>query len=91
MAMSEKATTILNYLKANNGVDLTAADVADALGLGKKSIDSTFTFTIQNKGLGYREEAMVEDAEGKQMKIKFLRLNDAGLDFDPMASEEAAD
>lgn len=91
MAMSEKATTILNYLKANNGADVTAADVADALGLTKKSVDATFTFTIGNKGLGYREEALVEDAEGKQSKIKFLRLNDAGMAFDPAATEEAAD
>ena len=37
MAMKENSKNVLNYLKAHNGEDLTAADVADALGLANLS------------------------------------------------------
>ena len=35
MAMSENSVKILNYLKENAGKNLTSADVAEALDLGK--------------------------------------------------------
>jgi hypothetical protein len=36
MAMKENSKSVLNYLKSVNGSDVTAADVADALGLEKR-------------------------------------------------------
>jgi len=36
MAMKENSKNVLNYLKNINGADVTAADVADALGLEKR-------------------------------------------------------
>ena len=36
MAMSENSKRVLNFLKENDGVDLTAADVASALGIEKR-------------------------------------------------------
>ena len=36
MAMKENSKNVLNYLKSINGADVTAADVADALGLEKR-------------------------------------------------------
>jgi len=36
MAMKENSKNVLNYLKSINGSDVTAADVADALGLEKR-------------------------------------------------------
>ena len=35
-AVSEKSLVVLNYLKANKGVQMTAADIAEALGLEKE-------------------------------------------------------
>lgn len=51
MAMKENSKKVLNYLKEVNGQDVTAADVAAALGLEKRSVDGIFTSAIQRKGL----------------------------------------
>lgn len=91
MAMSTNSKMILNYLKDNNGADLTAADVAEALGLDARQVNGAFTSAIQRKDLGVREEAEVELADGTHRKVKFLRLNDAGMAFDPDAVEEPAE
>ena len=55
MAMKENSVKVLNYLKGINGADVTAADVAEALDLPKKSVDGIFTSAIQRKGLGIRK------------------------------------
>lgn len=91
MAMSDNSKMILSYLKDNAGADLTAADVAEALGVDVKVVNGAFTSAIQRKNYGFREEAEVELADGKHSRVKFLRLNDAGMAFDPEQSEEAAD
>lgn len=91
MAMSTNSKMILNYLKDNHSADLTAADVADALGLDARQVNGAFTSAIQRKGYGVREEAEVELADGSHKKVKFLRLNDTGMTFDPDAVEEPAE
>ncbi len=88
MAMKENSKNVLNYLKSVNGSDVTAADVADALGLEKRQVDGIFTSAIQRKGLGVRVPAEIELEDGTHKAIKFLRLTDAGMEFDPDASEE---
>ena len=81
MAMKENSKNVLNYLKAHNGEDLTAADVADALGLAKRSVDGIFT-AMQKKGLGVRTPAEIELDDGSHKAIKLLSLTDAGMAFD---------
>ena len=88
MAMKENSKNVLNYLKSVNGSDVTAADVADALGLEKRQVDGIFTSAIQRKGLGVRVPAEIELDDGTHKSVKFLRLTDAGMEFDPDASEE---
>ena len=51
MAMSENTVKVLDYLKANKGVDVTAADVAADLGLEKRTVDGCFTSGIQRKNI----------------------------------------
>ncbi len=87
MAMKENSVKVLNYLKQINGQNVTAADVADALGLEKRSVDGIFTSAIQRKGLGIRTPAEVELADGTHKQVKFLSLTDAGMAFDPTAEE----
>ena len=87
MAMKENSKSVLNYLKAHNGEDLTAADVADALGLAKRSVDGIFT-AMQKKGLGVRTPAEIELDDGSHKAIKLLSLTDAGMSFDPDADAE---
>lgn len=46
MAMSENSKRVFDYLKEIDGRNVTAADVAEALGLGKKTVDSCFTSAL---------------------------------------------
>ena len=91
MAMKENSKRVLNYLKEINGENVTAADVAAALGLEKKSVDGIFTSAIQRKGLGVRTPAEIELEDGTHKQVKFLGLTPAGMSFDPDATEEAAE
>lgn len=87
MAMKENSKKVLAYLKSVNGQDVTAADVADALGLEKRSVDGIFTSAIQRKGLGIRTPAEIELADGTHKAVKFLSLTDTGLAYDPDAED----
>jgi hypothetical protein len=89
MAMSENSKKVLNFLKENNGADLTAADVAAALGIEKRSVDGAFTSALQRKGYGERIPAEVENPDGTHKAVKLLKLTDAGMAFDPDAVETA--
>lgn len=91
MAMSEKTRTVWEFLKANQGADLTAADIAEALGMEKRSVDGIVTSGLQRKGLSVRTETEVQvEDEGKvsHKKVKFITLTDEGLAYDPDAEEE---
>ena len=89
MAMSENSKKVLNYLKENDGVDLTAADVATALGVEKRSVDGAFTSALQRKGYGERIPAEITNEDGTHKPVKLLRLTPAGKAFDPDAVEAA--
>lgn len=86
-AMKENTRKVFDYLKEHDGEDLTAANVAEALGLEKRQVDGIFTSALQRKGLGVREPAEVELADGSHQKVKYLRLTDEGLALDPDAQE----
>ena len=81
-AMSENAKKVLAYLKGVNGENVTVHDVSDALGLPVNSITGTFNSFVK-KGLGVRE------ADGTHKQVKFLKLTDAGMAYDPAAAEAA--
>lgn len=85
MAMSAKTLNVIEYLKAHNGENLTAQDVADALNVDVKVVNGTFTSGIQKKGLGQRIEAEIELDDGSHKKVKFLTLTADGLAFTPEA------
>lgn len=87
MAMKENSKKVLNYLKEMKGTDVTAADVADSLGLEKRQVDGIFTSAIQRKGLGVRTPAEVELEDGTHKQVKFLSLTAAGMAFDPDAED----
>lgn len=83
MAMKENSRKVFEYLKSVQGQDVTAADVAAALGLEKRSVDGIFTSAIQRKGLGIRTPAEMELEDGSHKPIKLLSLTEAGMAFDP--------
>ena len=86
MAMKENTKRVFEYLKKVND-NVTAADVADALGLEKKSVDGIFTSAIQKKGYGVRIPAEVELDNGSHRPVKFLKLTDAGMSLDLDAAD----
>ena len=83
--MKENSLKVFNYLKSLNGANVTAADVAAELGLEKKTVDGCFTSAIQRKNLGIRVLAEIELDDGTHAQVKFLKLTDAGMAFDPTA------
>lgn len=85
--MKENTKNVYMYLKENVNKDLTAADVAEALGLEKRQVDGIFTSALQRKNLGVRELAEIELADGSHQKVKYLRLTEEGMAFDPDAQE----
>lgn len=87
MAMKENSKKVLEYLKKVNGQQVTAQDVAEALGLEKRSVDGIFTSAIQRKGLGVRTPAEIELDDGTHKAVKFLSLTAEGMNFDPEQNE----
>lgn len=88
MALKGNSKLVFKFLQEHDG-DFTSEDVANALGLAKKSVDGIFTSAIQRKDLGFREVGEEEDpATGLHKQIKFLRLNDAGKAYDVDAEDD---
>jgi hypothetical protein len=85
--MKPNTKAVIKYLQSLGNKDVTAADVAEALDLPKKSVDGVFTMAIQKKDLGFRQEAEIEVEEGKHKTVKFLKLNDAGMALDVDAED----
>jgi Mn-dependent DtxR family transcriptional regulator len=83
MAMSEKTASVLEYLKGINGANVTSADIANALGMEKKSVDGIVTSGLQRKGLAERIPAEIELEDGTHKPVKFIRLTATGEKFVP--------
>lgn len=82
MAIKDTTKVIYNYIKDHSGEDFTAKDIAAALGHeNARSVNGSIT-GMQKKGWVVREEATVENAEGKPEVVKFIRLTDAGKNAD---------
>ena len=89
MAMKENTKTVITYLQGlTDDVNVTAADVAAALGMEKRSVDGIFTSAIQRKGFGVRVSAEVELEDGTHKPVKFLKLTSAGREIDVNAEDE---
>lgn len=87
MAMSENSKRVLDYMKTIGDANVTAADVASALNLEKRTVDGIFTSAIQRKGLGVRTPAEIELEDGTHKEVKFLSLTEAGMAFNPDEAE----
>ena len=86
--LKPNTVSVINYLKEVNGQNVTAADVSEALGLEKRTVDGIFTSAIQRKGLGIRTPAEVELEDGTHKAVKFLSLTQEGMNLDVTADAE---
>lgn len=88
MAMKENSKKVIEYLRTVNGQKVTSADVAEALGLEKRSVDGIFTSAIQRKGYGVRTPGEITLEDNTHKQVKFLSLTAEGMTLD-LDSEEA--
>lgn len=89
MALKENSRKVFDYVKAHDGEDFTAKDIAAALELDTRVVNGIITSAFQRKDLMVRVEAEIENADGTHDKVKLVQLTDAGREFDPDATEEA--
>ena len=91
-AVSEKSLVVLDYLKEHKGENMTAQDIADALGMEKKSVDGIVTSGLKRKGYAERIPAEIELEDGSHKPVKFIQATEAGLAYDDEAAkaEDAA-
>lgn len=88
MSMKPNTKAVFEYLRTVQGQNVTAQDVADALGMEKRSVDGIFTSAIQRKGYGVRTPAEIELPDGTHKGIKLLSLTEAGMSLDLDADAE---
>jgi len=88
--LSENGKLVLDYVKAHENENITAADIAEGTGLGVRQVNGIVTSAFQKKGLMERIPAEIETEEGHKA-IKLIKLTDAGRSFDPNAVEEKAE
>lgn len=91
-AMKDTTKNMITYLQGlAPDANVTAKDVADALGMSVQSVNGTFTAAVRNKGYGERVEAEIELDDGSHQKVKFLKLNAEGRALDVNAEPVAAE
>jgi hypothetical protein len=90
-ALKENSRKVFDYVKAANGANITAADIAEGTGLETRSVNGIVTSAFQRKGLMERIPAEIELEDGTHRAVKFIKLTEAGEAFDPDATEEKSE
>ena len=78
---------VYDYVKENGGSNITAADIAERTGLEVRQVNGIVTSAFQRKGLMERVPAEVQLKDGSHKAVKFIKLTDAGMEFDPEAED----
>lgn len=86
-ALKENSKNIFNYVKEHEHENITAQEIADALGLGVRQVNGSVTSAFCRKGLMERIETERTMADGTHQKVKEIHLTDLGRAFDPEAPE----
>ena len=86
---------VYDYVKAHEAENITSGDIADALDLGKKTVDGIVTMTFVRNTLKSEDgektivplmERVVADVEvdenGKPKMKKFIKLTDEGRNIE---------
>lgn len=87
MALKENSLKVFEFVKAHDGEDFIAADIAEATGLEVKQVNGIVTSAFQRKGLMERVPAEIELEDGTHKAVKLIRLTATGRSFDPNAAE----
>lgn len=87
--LSENAQIVLDYVKSMEGKNITANDIAEATGLGIKTVNGVVTSAFQKKGYMERTEAEIELEDGTHKKVKFISLTEEGKAKDFTVEDKA--
>ena len=88
MALKENSRKVFDYVKAHDGEDFTAKDIAAALDLAVQSVNGIVTSAFQRKGLMERVPAEIELEDGSHKAIKLIKLTEEGKSWVPVTSDE---
>jgi len=88
-ALKANSRAVFDFVKAHDGENMTAADIAEGTGLEARSVNGIVTSAFQKKGLMVRTPAEIELPDGTHKGVKFISLTDEGRAFDPDATDEA--
>lgn len=86
--LSEKAQVVLAYVQAHETEKPTAAVIAEALGLEKKSVNGTLTALSRDLK---NHVPLIQRVEVEGEKDKIIVLTEAGRDFDVDADAPEAE
>lgn len=90
--IKENSLIIFDWVKEHDGEDFIATDIADATGIGVKTVNGSVT-AFCKKGVMERIPAEIEteDENGSTIhkQVKLIRLTPEGKYFDPRAVVEA--
>ena len=89
--LKENSLKVFNYVKENDGKNMTAADIAEGTGLEVRQVNGIVTSAFQRKGLMERVPAEIQLEDGSHKAVKFIRLTDEGRAFDPEAEDKDAE
>jgi len=87
--LKENSRKVFDYVKANEGKNITAADIAEGTGLDVRQVNGIVTSAFQRKGLMERVPAEIELEDGSHKPIKLVKLTEDGKNFDPDAEDKA--
>lgn len=85
---------VLNYMKQNYGKELSKQEIAEALGISISAVTGSVN-GLEKKGYCEKvREEVVEDAHATETRkakthvVKYHKLTEAGLAYDPEKEEE---
>ena len=80
MALKPNSKLVYDYVAEHEDENITAKDIAAALGMSDKQVNGIVTSAFQRKGLMFRQEEAVLGGT-----VKYIKLTDEGRAFDPNA------
>ena len=89
--LKPNSRTVYEFVKANDGKNITAADIAEGTGLDTKQVNGIVTSAFQRKGLMERIPAEMQLEDGTHKAIKLIKLTAEGEAFDPDAEDTKED
>lgn len=86
--MTTGALNVFNFMKSHPGEEMTKQAIAAELGVTVSTVVGATNWLLKNSYATEREESV--EVDGKQKVVKYIKLTDAGLAYDPEAAAQAA-